>query len=72
MARSTVGHLKELIKDLPDDVELVTTAFDHTYRSVIPDIVEAEFGGGREYYEYAGLEYMASSYNPVKLVLLFS
>lgn len=29
-----VKKLKELLKDLPDDMKVVTSAFDHSYRNV--------------------------------------
>lgn len=48
---NTVGKLKELIKDLPDDTVILTEGSDHSYYRPNIHVGPAEFWKG-DYFEY--------------------
>lgn len=41
--RNTVGHLKEMIKDLPDNMLVMCDGSDHSYYLGSPEIVKASY-----------------------------
>lgn len=72
MVAHNVGQLKKLIENLPDNMPLVASAFDHQYRTVSACTTEAEPLPRSNYLnEYYDEECMADSSNPVIEVLLF-
>jgi hypothetical protein len=66
-----VGRLKKLIENLPDDMPLVTSSFDHQYRSVTAGVGEAENLCGNYFNEYHGPEFVSDSRNEIIDVLIF-
>ena len=59
MRSMTVAELKHFLRDMPDDAEIVTPAFDHSYMPAMPGLdkaVRAASGDMFEYYEEVPLE----------------
>jgi len=56
----TVAELKKRLRGVPDDLEVVTSGCDHSYRVVhYATKVPAEKSKTREYHEYYGSAHMS-------------
>lgn len=76
MRAKTVKELKELLKDLPDDMRLVVSGSDHSYDTAYAGVVRAEIDYSKsgmvkymwEYYDEGNRSMKTSKVEEVLLV----
>ena len=65
----TVGQLKKLIADLPEDMQIVTPGYDHSYVRAHASTCDAECHAG-DFYEYYNDANMVDGSFKVKVLVV--